>query len=89
MTLNWARSVLNWRLGLTLALAGIGGSFFHLLHLPLPWMLGAMVVTMLASIIGLPLGRTRPVRQPFAAILGVALGSAFTPQAFELSLIHI
>jgi membrane AbrB-like protein len=83
MARNWTGALWNWRLGLTLSLAGLGGWLFHLLHLPLPWMLGAMVVTMLASILGLPLGRTRPVRQPFAAVLGVALGAAFTPQAFE------
>lgn len=80
---GWISPLWSWRLGLTLALAVLGGWLFHILHLPLPWMLGAMVVTMLASIIGLPLGRSRPVRPPFAAILGVALGSAFTPQAFE------
>jgi membrane AbrB-like protein len=39
---------------------------------------------MLARIIGLPLGRSRPGRQRVAGILGVALGSAVTPQAFVL-----
>ena len=77
------KTLLNWRIGLTLALAALGGWLFFSVHLPLPWMLGAMVVTMLASIVGLPLARTRPVRPPFSAILGVALGSAFRPEAFD------
>lgn len=83
MAIAWMRALLSWRIGLTLILAALGGWLFHLVHLPLPWMLGAMVVTMLASIVRLPLMRTRPVRPPFAAILGVALGSAFKPEAFE------
>lgn len=77
------RTLLGWRMGLTLALAALGGWLFHAVHLPLPWMLGAMVLTMSASIMGLPLARTRPVRPPFAAVLGVALGSAFRPEAFD------
>jgi membrane AbrB-like protein len=80
---GWMRPLLTWRIGLTLVMAVIGGWVFYQLHLPLPWMLGAMVVTMIACIFGMPLARTRPMRPPFAAILGVALGSTFQPSAFE------
>ncbi|WP_312410272.1 AbrB family transcriptional regulator [Shinella sp.] len=79
---GFLRSVLSWRIALTLALAAAGGWVFHRLHLPLPWMLGGMTVTMLAALSGVPLARTRPIRPPFAAILGVMLGSAFQPSAF-------
>lgn len=81
--IGWIKPLLSWRIALTLAFAALGGWVFYLLHLPLPWMLGAMVVTMIASILGLPLARTRPARAPFSAIIGVALGSAFQPAAFE------
>lgn len=72
-------TLLSWRLVLTLLIAGLGGWAFHTLRLPLPWMMGAMCLTMLAAMLGLPLRRTRPLRPPFAAVIGVTLGSAFQP----------
>ncbi|GLK63713.1 membrane protein [Paracoccus kondratievae] len=63
-------------------MALVGGWAFHLLHLPLAWMLGAMCATMLAALLELPVvARTRPMRPPFAAILGVTLGATFRPSA--------
>lgn len=83
MLVKWMQPLISLRIGCTLLLATIGGWIFYLLHLPLPWMLGAMVVTMIASITRLPLARTRPLRAPFAAVIGVALGATFQPAAFE------
>lgn len=77
------KTFFTWRTILTLVLATAGGYVFHYFHLPLPWMLGAMVLTMIAAISGLPLARTRPIRPPFAAIIGVTLGSAFQPSVLS------
>lgn len=71
--------LLSWRIAFTLVIAGLGGWLFHRLGLPLPWMMGAMCLTMLSAMAGLPLRRTRPLRPPFAAVIGVTLGSAFQP----------
>lgn len=75
--------MVSWRILLTLTIAAIGGWVFASLALPLPWMMGAMCVTMLAAMLGLPVQRTRPLRSPFAAIIGVTLGSAFQPSALS------
>ncbi len=73
------KTLLTWNLALTLAIAVAGGWVFYHLHLPLPWMMGAMSLTMIAAMLGLPVQRTRPLRPPFAAVIGVTLGSAFQP----------
>ena len=68
-----------WRRVLTsLAVGTAGGVAFAALGLPLPWMMGAMVATTLASMAGLP--QTIPAwsRPPTIAVLGVLLGSGFT-----------
>jgi len=54
-----------------------GGWFFYILKLPLAWMLGAMVVTTLASLSGVELRLPHKLRGGFITILGVFLGSAF------------
>lgn len=66
------------RLGLTYALGGAGGLAASALHLPLPWLLGPLLATGLASAAGPP----RPVlpasRQAGQAVVGAALGLYFT-----------
>ncbi|MGE0717950.1 MAG: AbrB family transcriptional regulator, partial [Alphaproteobacteria bacterium] len=52
---------------------------FWLLKLPLPWMLGAMTACIAASISGVPLGVPRWLRSSLVVVLGVMLGSSFTP----------
>ena len=37
---------------MTLAIGIPGGALFYLLHLPLPWMLGAMAATTIAAVSG-------------------------------------
>jgi len=56
-----------------------GGTVFALLDLPLPWMLGAMAATMAASLGGIELVMPQTLRKPMIAVVGVTLGSAFTP----------
>ncbi|HKP23663.1 MAG TPA: AbrB family transcriptional regulator [Dongiaceae bacterium] len=68
---------------LTLAIGIPGGALFYLLHLPLPWMLGAMATTTIAAISGVRIALMPSLRLVFVAILGVMLGSAFTPEIVQ------
>lgn len=63
-----------------LVLGVAGGALFYLLHLPLPWMLGAMAATTIAAMSGVRVALMPRLRLAFIAILGVMLGSAFTPE---------
>lgn len=67
------------RLSLALLIGAAGGGLFFWLDLPLPWMLGAMLATTLAAFAGAPVALPRPLRNGFVLIIGVMLGSAFTP----------
>ena len=63
---------------LAIGLGTVGGTLFHLMHLPLAWMLGAIVANTVASMAGLSLQIPRTLRDPMVAILGVLLGSGFS-----------
>ena len=65
--------------GLTaLAIGAAGRLLFHALRLPLPWMMGAMVATTVASMAGVAQAIPPWSRPPTIAVLGVLLGSSFT-----------
>lgn len=68
---------------MTLAIGIPGGALFYLLNLPLPWMLGAMAATTIAAISGVRVALMPQVRFVFIAILGLMLGSAFTPEVLQ------
>lgn len=63
----------------TLAVGTVGGALFNLVQMPLAWMIGAMCSVMVATLFGAPMRMSQLARQPMSAILGVMLGSAFTP----------
>ncbi len=68
---------------LTLALGALGGTAFYLAGLPLPWMLGSMLVIFACVMMGAPLetsGRFRPMVIP---VIGVMLGSGFDTETFH------
>lgn len=65
---------------MTLAIGIPGGALFYLLHLPMPWMLGAMTATTIAAMSGVRIALMPHLRLVFVTILGVMLGSAFTPE---------
>ncbi len=67
----------------TLAIGIPGGALFYFLDLPLPWMLGAMATTTIAAISGVRVALMPRLRLVFIAILGVMLGSAFTPDVLQ------
>lgn len=68
---------------LTCLLAAGGGVLFAVLNLPLPWMLGAMAITLVAAMFGAPLEAPEKLRPYTVAVIGVMLGAGFTTETFE------
>lgn len=66
-----------------IALGAAGGAVFWRLGLPLPLMMGAMCFTTLAAMLGLPMRLSLNLRSVMVAVLGVMLGSAFTPALLD------
>jgi membrane AbrB-like protein len=71
------------RIGLALTIGAAGGAVFQALGLPLPWMLGALFATMAASIANAPVLAPTRVRPAVVAVIGVLLGSRFTPDVVD------
>jgi membrane AbrB-like protein len=65
----------------TLFIAFLGAQLFIILNLPLPWLLGAITATAVFSRFEtIPLKSAKVLSSPARAILGLTVGSAFTPQ---------
>ncbi|MEO1678884.1 MAG: AbrB family transcriptional regulator [Pseudomonadota bacterium] len=61
-------------------LVGFAGvAVFHLLSLPLPWLLGPVIASLVAALMGVPLKGVRPVNEAMRTVLGVAVGATLTP----------
>jgi membrane AbrB-like protein len=71
--------------GHTIALSvGIcGGALFFVLGMPLAWMLGSMVFVTVAALAGFNPFMNREFRAVMVTILGVFLGSAFSPEVID------
>lgn len=69
---------------LALAIGAAGGLVFAVAGLPLPWMLGAMTACLLASLARVPQTRPGPLIGPMRMVLGVMIGSGFTPEVFGI-----
>ena len=67
------------RIGLALIIGVASGWLFNLAKMPLPWMLGPMFGNFLATIIGLPVIGPKRLRPFVGVVIGVMLGSSFTP----------
>ncbi len=67
------------RAGLTLSLGLVGGAVFAALGVPLAWLMGALVVTIVGIFAGLKLAVPNSLRMAMASVLGVMIGSTFTP----------
>lgn len=67
------------KLLLALATGFVGACIFLYLHLPLPWMLGSLVACLIVSLFNGPVAVSGSVRPPMLALVGVVLGSGFTP----------
>lgn len=68
---------------LALAIGGVGGFVFDRLKMPLAWMLGSCLFTTVAAFSGLRIGMRIRLRQGMIIILGVLLGSGFTPDLVQ------
>ena len=74
------------RTALTLLLAMLAAGLCVALHTPIPWMLGPLVATALASMVGLPTHSSAWLRNAGQWVIGAALGLYFTPQVGALVL---
>ncbi|MBM3569508.1 MAG: AbrB family transcriptional regulator [Alphaproteobacteria bacterium] len=77
-----AQPQLALRILLTIVVGSAGGAVFAWLKLPLPWMLGSLCAVTLAALMGAPMRFTQRGRSVMAVVLGVLLGSTFTPDLF-------
>lgn len=67
----------------TVAVGAVGGALFAYIGTPLPWMLGALFATMIASMSGITLYMHQMVRRIWIIVLGVTLGSSFKPEVLD------
>ena len=67
------------RLLFALTLSVMAGFVFEWATLPLPWLIGPMVVTATAAVLRAPVAAPTPIRPFVVATIGVILGSGFTP----------
>ena len=68
---------------LALLIGTIGGFVFNWLRMPLAWMLGSCLFSTVAAFAGLRIGMRVRLRQGMIIILGVLLGSGFTPDLVQ------
>ncbi|HEM47074.1 MAG TPA: hypothetical protein ENO23_08520, partial [Alphaproteobacteria bacterium] len=71
------------RIALAVAIGAVGGLVFSRLGLPLPWMLGAMAFCTVAAVMGAPIEPPARIRPIMVVVLGIMLGSGFTPSVLE------
>lgn len=69
------------RIAFALAIGAVGGAVFNWLGMPLPWMLGALVFNTIAATARLPVLPPVRIRNYVIVVIGVMLGSGFTPDA--------
>jgi len=75
-------TILKWLgLGLLTVAAGTaGGALAAALNLPAGWLVGSMIVCAALVLGGVPIFMPNAVRQVIFVLLGVSMGSAFTPE---------
>ena len=72
------------RVVLTLLAAWLAVQLCLWLRTPIPWMLGPLLVTAVASVMGAPTRSATPLRNAGQWVIGAALGLYFTPQVGAL-----
>ena len=72
-----------WQFFLALALGSGGGALAYWVNLPLAWMMGAMLATTIAAMLGAPIRIFPKFRAVMVAVLGVMLGSSFEPAMLD------
>jgi membrane AbrB-like protein len=66
----------------TLAAGTAGALVFHAIHLPAAWLSGSMVLVALLALARAPLFLPETIRQLVWVMLGISIGSSFTPEIF-------
>ncbi|TBW53313.1 AbrB family transcriptional regulator [Marinobacter halodurans] len=74
-----ARVADGGRLLPTLLIGACGSGLAYAVRMPLPWLLGALIVTTALSLAGVRLPSPTASRKAVLAVIGVMLGAAFTP----------
>ncbi|QRG68772.1 AbrB family transcriptional regulator [Brevibacillus choshinensis] len=78
------------RLLYTLLLGALGGLLFAVLHSPLPWLLGALVTTVVCTFLGVRnLWIPKWFRQVGLMVIGISLGLRMTPEIWDAMTGHI
>jgi membrane AbrB-like protein len=67
----------------TLAIGAAGGWVMWHFHMPLAWLLGAMIACGIGALIGLPIALPPLIRPPMTATIGAMLGASFSPSVFD------
>lgn len=67
------------RILMTFAIAALGVALFHLLVLPLPWLLGPIFACLISALVGVRMQSIKLVNEAMRTVLGVAVGATFTP----------
>jgi membrane AbrB-like protein len=73
------RSAQAARLALAFAIGLLGAFCFLQIKVPLAWFLGALAFCIAAAVLDIPYERPRAFSSPVRAVLGVTVGTAFTP----------
>lgn len=73
-----------WHVVATLVLALAAAELCVWLRTPIPWMIGPLLATGIASMVGLPTESAGPLRNAGQWTIGTALGLYFTPQVTAL-----
>ena len=66
-----------------LAVGSVGGALFKYLTAPIPWMLGAMCFTVVLAFLRVPFAIPKSLRMASMMMVGLLLGSAFTPDILD------
>ena len=77
------KTLLNRARLTALAASAVGAGVFHLLDLPLPLMLGPMFGCLVVALAGAPLKGLGPLAIMMRIVLGVAVGTAITPELLD------
>ena len=78
------------RMLVTLLIGSTGGLLFSLIHSPLPWLLGALVATVICVFLGYDkLWVPRWLRNTGLVVVGISLGLRMTPAIVETMASHI
>lgn len=74
------RAVAYRRLALALVIGAVGGAIADAFHVPLAWMIGAMLATSVGALVKAPIAVPGGLRAGMVMVLGIMLGSAFNPE---------